>query len=324
MKCNFKLFYKEEKGLALVLVAAAMTVILGFTALVVDVGALYLTRNRLVNACDAAALAGAKELPDGQAEIVARQYLLSNNLTTEEIDNNTLISISTNNKIINVQTTRNVSYTFARILGFTSGDVKAEAAAVYGPVSAASGITPFAVPDQELVFNKQYVLKEGSGESVDDGSKIHGNFGALALGGTGADKYEENLKYGYDSEINVGDMVTVGEVVETEPGNMSGPTYDGVTYRMNKCTHGCTPQDYKTHCERIILVPVFDPSTLDQGRDDVLIVGFASFLLEGVNGTGNESEVTGTFLQMAPPPAGSYDINPDAPDYGLRAAKLVE
>ncbi len=321
----FRDLNKDERGLALVLVAAAMTVILGFAALVVDIGSMYLTRSRLINACDAAALAGAHELGNETgSELDAMQeatvYLEHNNVIAGEDS----FQIVVNNNTITVESSRAVNYIFARVLGFTSNTIKAKATAIYGPVNAVSGVTPFAIPDQELVFDKQYVLKEGSGESVDDGFRIRGNFGALALGGTGASIYEENLKYGYGGPVNVGDMVTIGEMVETEPGNMSGPTYDGVTYRINQCTHGCTPQNYEPECQRIIIVPVFDPETLEGGKDDVLIVGFASFLLEGVDGTGNQSEVTGTFLQMAPPPETSYTVDPDAPDYGLHAAKLVE
>lgn len=306
--------YAEEKGLALVLVAVAMTVILGFTALVVDVGSLYLTRSRLINACDAAALAAARELPGGNPESVAKEYLKRNNVDPAEAE----ITVSSDNKRITVRASRNVEYTFARVLGFTSQTVSAAATAEYGAVSSASGVAPFAVPEQELVYDKQYVLKEGAGKSVDDGFRIHGNFGALALGGRGANNYKNNLKYGYDG------IITIGDWVETEPGNMSGPTYDGVTYLLNQCTHNCTPENYRPDCPRVIIVPIFDPSTLEQGRDDVRIVGFGAFLLEGVEGRGNESTVTGTFLQMAPPPDVSYDIDPDAPDYGLHATKLVE
>lgn len=311
-------FVREEKGLALVLVAAAMTVILGFTALVVDVGTLYLNRSRLLNACDAAALAGAQELPGGNPEGVAEQYLLDNNITPEEIANKVEIQVSNDNTQLTVRASRDIQYTFARALGFTAGNVSAEATAEYGAVTSASGVAPFAVPDQQLVFNKQYVLKEGAGSSEEGLFRIHGNFGALALGGNGAKNYEENLKYGYSGTISAGDWV------ETEPGNMSGPTCDGVTYLMNQCNHGCTPDHFEPDCPRVILVPVFDPATLDQGRDDVLIVGFASFLLEGVQGNGKDSEVIGTFLQMAPPPDVSYDIDPNAPDYGLHAVRLID
>src|SRR5690606_21957458 len=55
--------WRNEKGSALFLTAIAMVVLLGFAALVTDVGLLYLNRYQLANAADAAALAGVQELP---------------------------------------------------------------------------------------------------------------------------------------------------------------------------------------------------------------------------------------------------------------------
>jgi len=59
----------NQRGGVIVLVAASMFVLLGFTALAVDVGHLVVARNELQNAADAGALAGAQELytPDGTA-----------------------------------------------------------------------------------------------------------------------------------------------------------------------------------------------------------------------------------------------------------------
>jgi Flp pilus assembly protein TadG len=53
---------RSEKGVVLVLVAVSMIVILGLAALVIDLGYLWLTKNQLHVAADAAALAGAANL----------------------------------------------------------------------------------------------------------------------------------------------------------------------------------------------------------------------------------------------------------------------
>lgn len=317
---------QKEKGLALVLVAAAMTVILGFVALVVDIGALYLTRSRLVNACDAAALAGAREFPNGDPEGVAEQYLLKNNITEEEIANKVQIETNNNESSITVQASRDVNYTFARVLGFTSQNVNATATAQYGSITSASGVAPFGIPDNlELRFGQPYLLKEGAGGG--EGTfRIHGNFGCLAPGDSrGANDYENNIKEGFCGTIAIGDWV------DTEPGNMSGPTQKGIEYLLERCTHDCTPDNFVPGCDRVLLLPVYnhdaDGNGQDdylQGRDQVLIVGFALFLLENIPGNGKNSEVYGTFLQSAPPPDVSCEIDPDAPDYGLHAAKLID
>ena len=55
----FKKFRKEESGQALIMVALLLGVLGGFTALVVDVGYMYVQKSQLQSAADAAALAGA-------------------------------------------------------------------------------------------------------------------------------------------------------------------------------------------------------------------------------------------------------------------------
>ncbi len=65
----------EEKGSVMVMVVIALIVLIGFTGLVIDGGSLYLTKSRLQNAADAAALAGAQSLPTaGTAANVAITY----------------------------------------------------------------------------------------------------------------------------------------------------------------------------------------------------------------------------------------------------------
>jgi len=74
---------RSERGQALILAALAMVVILGFAALAIDVGYWYSQKREVQNAVDAAALAGAQELPDdpAAAETVAREYLTKNGVS---------------------------------------------------------------------------------------------------------------------------------------------------------------------------------------------------------------------------------------------------
>lgn len=53
---------KRQKGVSVVLVAVSLVILLGFMALAVDVGNLYVARNELHNAADAGSLAGARFL----------------------------------------------------------------------------------------------------------------------------------------------------------------------------------------------------------------------------------------------------------------------
>ena len=55
--------FREERGQAMVIVALSLVVLLGATALSVDVGMQFNTKAKLQAAADAAALAGAQDLP---------------------------------------------------------------------------------------------------------------------------------------------------------------------------------------------------------------------------------------------------------------------
>ena len=66
---------ERERGAVLVLVAGSLLVFLIFSAFVVDIGRAYFAQRHLQAAADAAALAGAQELPDpGTAVAVASNY----------------------------------------------------------------------------------------------------------------------------------------------------------------------------------------------------------------------------------------------------------
>jgi len=320
MLAVLKKLKNKETGVALVLVAFVLLVLLGMSALVVDVGALVLEKHRLAVACDAAALAAAQELhaPNSAVRQKAEEYLQDNQVLPSEAEISIQRCPCPNGSKVTVEATRTVDFAFAPVLGFDQGTVKAHAAARarFGSVTSISGIAPFGIPEQPLVFGQEYQLKSSSHANYGPG-----NFGALALGGPGANRYRNNIKYGYNGVISVGDWVT------TQPGNMSGPTRQGVTYRINQCPHTpeCTIDHYHPNCPKIIIVPIIDPTSM-QGRSKVQVVGFGAFLLKGVDGNGINSIVRGYFLETTVPTGLTYTTSPNQTSYGLyvRSAKLVE
>ncbi len=72
-----------QKGQALVVLVMALGVLMGIMALVIDGGMAFQQRRSLQNAVDAAALAGARELPadPALAEVNARTWAASNGIT---------------------------------------------------------------------------------------------------------------------------------------------------------------------------------------------------------------------------------------------------
>lgn len=82
-------FFTDEEGGVIILVALLIVVLLGTTALAIDTGVLYQNKRELVNIADAAALAGAQELPQNKAAATteAIKYALLNDyvLTEDQI-----------------------------------------------------------------------------------------------------------------------------------------------------------------------------------------------------------------------------------------------
>ena len=295
---------RQEKGAAIVVVAVSITAMIGFGALVVDMGNLYFNKNRLVNMVDAAAFAGVQDLPgDPQVAVAsAYNYAAQNGVTSDVVG----VAISQNNTVVTVNASRTVPFFFAPVFNMISSNVTARAAAKIVPISGASGIVPFGIVRQQFTYGDPYTLKEGGGSGYD------GNFGALALGGNGANVYRNNIKNGYSGQLNIGDWVS------TEPGNMSGPTSDGVNYRMDLDKYA-TFETVEKDSPRILIVPIIDSLTVN-GRSDVLIVGFGAFFLDGVGGHGNNNYVTGQFIQMVIPGT----ISAGATGYGLYSSTLIE
>lgn len=309
-RLKFNRLLKEEKGVALVFVALNLVIMLSFAALVIDLGLLALSRTALVNAVDAAALAGARELPNNPelAKMVAAEYASLNGVDAIEAE------VAQDSQSLTVTARKKITYFLAPLMGFTSGEVQARGTAMVAGIKAIRGAVPLAVPNQDFQVGSKYLLKLGAGQDSPLGP---GTYMALSLGGTGASNYEENLMYGYR------DWLRVGEVVATETGNMSNPTKRAIDYRISLCQHSppCTPEHFAPDCPRILIVPVYDPVVIQDGQiKSIIIAGFAAFLVEQVRGQGNENYLEGYFIRTV----ATGEANPSQRNYGLQGVKLVQ
>lgn len=173
-----KKLVKNEDGQVLVLFALLMVVLMGFAALTIDVGMAYATKAKLQNAADAAALAGAQDLPNaGTAKNIAVDFAGKNGLKATQNgvkkDGDTVTATTPYNgdsTKIEVVCTRTVQYTFARFLGFTQSDVTARAVAnkVANLPSAFTGYAIFS----ESATTPLYVGKAGQSKCI---GAIHTN-----------------------------------------------------------------------------------------------------------------------------------------------------
>lgn len=308
------LFGQEEKGSAVIVLTLAISVLAGVAALVADVGVAYVRQQQLAVAADAAALAGGQALHLGavQARQAAVDNAAKNGISSEDIE----VTVEQDNRALSVRIAAPMANFFASVLGVGGGgELSADARVAGGTPTAIQGAAPLAVRQQNLDIGREYVLKVGAGdrESIDLGS---GNFGALALGGPGAQNYEDNLRHGYSG------LLRVGDVVETQTGNISGPTKKAIDYRLSQPpAPQPSPGSRAWDCPRLLLVPVYEP--IEAGGKQVMtirIVGFAAFYVEDVTGQGRESYITGRFVKTYH--GGQESATGDG--FGISAAKLVK
>ena len=128
-----------ERGQVLIMMAMGMMVLLGIVALTIDVGFTYEHRRSLQNAVDAAALAGAAELPfsPSAAEQKARTWAADSGITNADQLIIKIVSTNVANDTIKISVARDVRYRFATVLGLISNKVPASASARRRSIGAA-------------------------------------------------------------------------------------------------------------------------------------------------------------------------------------------
>ncbi|MCE5324040.1 Tad domain-containing protein [bacterium] len=227
-------------------------------------------------------------------------------------DDGTQISIKLG-QAIRAQAIIKVPATFARIFGFTSTDVYAQATAIVAvqsesptPVTVTATAFPWAVTDT-TIWNADTdppSLRIGMGDQFtlkitnpgDPGDVIgSGNFLAVAYGNDrGASAYKNRIvsttpvTFTLDQEIDL----------YTETGNMSGPTEQGLEERLsddiypypsandsawNSWLNSYDPSTgIRADTRRIGVVPIVkDPGGNIHGRKSLELIGFAGVFVEG-------------------------------------------
>lgn len=305
-----------SKGQIAVLFAIVVPVLLLAMSLCIDVGDVYINQVRIQTGIDASVLAGANWLPDYQSQAIstAQTYAAKNGIQAGEIQN---LAVAADNKSLTMTVARNVPCFFCMAMGegtayaatasSTSTGITALATAGIVPVSAAYGITPLGVDYRtNLNFGNQVVLKQGQVGA--------GNWDPLALGGQGADQYRSNLQDGYQGKVSAGDYIN------TETGNVVGPTTQGIGARISNGQSMYPSATFMNHTlddPRIVVVPVVDFSNIN-GQSQVPVKGFAVMWVANSDQQGN---ITCYFMHQSIPDA---ITDPNASAFGASNPVLLQ
>lgn len=271
-----------------------------------DVGVLYFNWQRLQSAADAGAVAGAAYLPSNPTLAIstANVYVAKNGILAGEITSTT---VPANNLSLNIQLKRTVPYGFALLLGLVSGSVSAQATAQIQTIGKAFGVTPIGIDYRTTYSNGQVV-------TLTQGQVGPGNWGPLALGGSGASNLSQNIEYGYQGMISAGDLLT------TETGMDTGPIRSAFNYLINEGQSVDSGGTFAAHTAmdpRVLIVPMVDFSSMN-GNSQVPVKGFAALWLVSVDAQAN---INTYFIKQV---AAGSSPDPSATNYGAYKAVLVQ
>ena len=138
------LLRKRERGQVIVIAALLLPLLMGMTAVAVDIGSYSSDRRNLQNAADAVALAAANDLPDSNKAMgTANQYAIKNHISPSDMT----VTISGGNTAPQVRVVISVSHNFSfiRALGVNSKAVSGTATAAKVSFGGSNGIVPWGV-----------------------------------------------------------------------------------------------------------------------------------------------------------------------------------
>ncbi len=319
-----------EAGYVLAVVAILLVALCGIAALAIDAGVLEGSRTSAQRAADAGALAGAftfitnplapqpTTAQDHAVAAATRNQILDQGVAAGEVN----VSVNVGARLVTVDVARTTPTFFARVYGFNNVAVGARGVAQASPFSTGSACSkPWFVPNTVLAgeptcdacaaghvfiqngavtswamtfLGQQFTIKPGNPQQ----SLAPGQFYAVRVADSqGGNDYRENIATCTTQVLYCQNLYPV------EPGNMIGPTLQGVRDLM-----GPNPDTYVSlgHYARsdgtvgdtsrqLIVAPVWDACNMpgfcpggtppDMGATlQIPVVGFALLFLEGMQG----------------------------------------
>ncbi|MBN2355313.1 hypothetical protein JXO59_04330 [candidate division KSB1 bacterium] len=295
---------KGDRGNIIAFAAIGMMAILLCASIAIDMGSLLAARNQLQAAVDAAALAGASGLLVSQNFATQRAMFFGGQNTVH----NQTVSIGSgditfpNSYCIRVMGSHTIPTYFMRILGIEQLKVTAVAAAAMGNVNGTRDLRPWAVPYFDYGIGELVTIKIGDPNDPNDlvgsGFFYPVDYPPINRGDpiSGGSEYESNIYNGTESLVYTNDVLLV------EPGNMVGPTSQGVrdliaddpgAYWNGQRVVNTEYPGYGS--PRIVKVPLWDSRfPPEPGRNTLTVIGLAAFFLEGVQGR----NVFGRFIEI--------------------------
>ncbi|MHA7261629.1 Tad domain-containing protein [Arthrobacter sp. TMN-37] len=287
----------DERGGASVLLALLLVTLLGFAALVVDVGIMYSERAQLQNSADAAALGIAQKCAKNVTDPLCSQASgtvansladdLTNDNASDGRSNVQSVMVDTSARKVTVTTgaeeiggpPNTVSLAFANIFGISSAEVGARSSVTWGSPKSGPIAFPIAVSrcevDGHVGGGLQLLQNHGPSYTGPDSCPGSSGSGSVIPGGF-AWLPQSSGSCGAMITINTTNTGTAGSA----PGNSAPANCDGVfTKWENDILAGNPP---------VVFLPVFKSVSGTGNNGSYVLESFAAFKVAGWKFTGNE------------------------------------
>jgi Flp pilus assembly protein TadG len=307
---------KSERGQAFVLAAVAMVMCMGMAALVLDVGNWFRDKRRLQGTVDAAALAGAQQLPDDASGAQAQALSYANKNGGDVAGSNIVITSQYQaNDTITVNGKRNDPGIFSKVIAIPGADITAHSAARVGPPAQALHVAPMVVYCGHSLIqncNNNHTPQFNVPTTMDfDSMGAPGAFGMLNLDGEngtiGASTEADWITDGFDKYLGLGKY-------KSDPGAKfeSQNVQSALSDRVGT----------------ILLFPVFKTLTGTGQNAQYDIIGWIGFYLQSFDVHGHSATLHGYFtsyiaegiLSKAAPGSGGVPSS----FFGVKSIQLIE
>jgi Putative Flp pilus-assembly TadE/G-like len=296
---------KFERGQSLVIVLLFMTVLIGMAAAVIDVGSWYRADRKLQANADAAALAGAQELPESapaaQAAALAWADKNDGGVTAANIKfRSTVIA----NDTVEVTAERRAPGFFAKLFGFDSVQVRAKAAARAGVMNRARWAAPVAI---DWRHEKLQCKCWGDPTEIDFEKVGPGAFRLMNIdgsyGGTGPSDIGQWVRGGLDAWMDNNRWYYSDPGMKPNSSHIKGAL------------------DFRDETE--LLFPVYNAVRAQGAGFEYYVIGWAVFHVTGWDIRGvNDGKIYGYFVDMVWTGVGSTSAG--SPHFGARTVELIE
>lgn len=299
---------RQQRGAVLFVATAAVVAVAGAAAAVVDISTGLLMRTRMQAAADAGALAASHHLVEPANESAARaaavKWVRENGFSINE-SHVSFFTRENGKRAVNVKWKQTVDTTFARIVGIERFDVAIDASATPGDIlEIPLGLIPLGLAAQQVedadgnvhwevlsgLRPNEFVKAQNGTEivlKVGAHDNIKGNFLGLGLDGAGGKVYRDTIANGSYREVRA------GQYVDTETGNMQGPTQQGFQDREKRFMGSANADDW-----REVYIPLINRQDWESanGKSKVRVVGFGVARITDINKNG---EVHAVFVSKA-------------------------